>query len=159
MIIPTEEIISLPFSNHETQQHRVYMSCAEEFSKLSKATRAKVGAVLVTKQGVVIPGVNGTPSGTSNDCETTHNWKDGGFSTVTNPEVIHAELNCLLKAAKEGVSVLESQVFVTHAPCIKCASMLVQSGVRKVYYNRDYKDDSGVQYLCKNKVSVTQIKD
>lgn len=137
-----------------TNHDFVYMNTASLFAMLSKAVRKKVGAILVTNQGVVIPGVNGTPSGSSNDCEE---YDETGV-LVTKKEVIHAELNCILKCAKEGVSCLDSTIYINLSPCLQCASMLKQAGVKKVFYKEAYRDESGIEYLLNNNVLVEQIQ-
>lgn len=126
-----------------------YMRFAFDLAKLSYAKRAKVGAVLVTKQGVMLPGYNGTPSGWNNTCEDAQN--------NTKPEVIHAELNCIMKAAREGVSCVDATVYVTLAPCRACAAMLAQAGVNRVVYSVDYRDIEGVNFLMDNGVIVERI--
>lgn len=132
----------------------VYMRTALLHSTLSKALRKQVGAVLVTNQGVVLTGYNGTPSGYSNTCEDI--LQDG--SLVSKNSVIHAELNCILKAAREGVSVLESTVYVTLSPCVACAAMLAQSGVKKVIYLEEYRDNSGILLLKDCNVEVLKYQ-
>jgi len=135
-------------------QDDMYMKIAQLYAIRSKAIRAKVGAVLVTEVGVVIPGYNGTPSGTDNACESID--PETG-EIITKPEVIHAELNCILKAAKEGVSCVNSTVYVTLAPCMQCSSMLKQAGVKNVFYRKSYRDMRGVEYLRSNGVNVEKI--
>ena len=139
------------------QQDLIYMQTAEAFAQLSKAQRKKVGAVLITSQGVVIPGTNGTASGTSNICEDIEYTIGNIVNLVTKPEVIHAELNCILKCAKEGVSCLDAVLYTSLSPCLPCSAMLKQAGVKKVYYRELYRDESGVQYLLNNGVLVEQI--
>jgi dCMP deaminase len=140
------------------EQQQVYMQTARLFATLSKAKRAKVGAILVTETGVTISGVNGTPSGTNNICENTQlNHLTNSYELVTKEEVIHAELNCILKAAKEGVSVINSDLFVTLSPCLSCAAMIKQAGIRKVYFREQYRDNSGVQYLRDTGIEVSKI--
>lgn len=119
-----------------------YLSIAELYSKESKAKRAKVGAVLVLETGVLIPGYNGTPSGWSNACETLEN---GEISTKKS--VLHAEENCILKAAKEGLSCKNAVLYVTLAPCLHCAALLAQVQVSSVIYQEDYRDMQGVSAL------------
>jgi dCMP deaminase len=140
-----------------SQQSLIYMQTAEAFSLLSKATRAKVGAILVTNQGVVIPGVNGTASGTDNACEKLEYTIANVSYLVTKPETIHAELNCVLKCAKEGLSCLDSVLYTTLSPCLPCSAMLKQAGVKTVYYRTAYRDLAGVEYLKQNGVLVKQI--
>jgi dCMP deaminase len=133
------------------------MQTAEAFALLSKAQRKKVGAILVTNQGVVIPGVNGTPSGTDNTCEKLEYTVGNISALVTRPEVIHAELQCILKCAKEGVSCLDAVLYTSLSPCLPCSAMLKQAGVKKVFYRELYRDESGIQYLLNNGVLVEQI--
>lgn len=145
-------------------QHQVYMQTAELFALLSKAKRAKVGAVLVTSQGVVIPGVNGSASGTDNTCEDTvkvfEEDAEGeylAYKLVTKPTTLHAELNSILKCAKEGVSCLDAVLYTTLSPCLMCSAMIKQAGVKTVYYRTAYRDLAGVEYLKQNGVLVKQI--
>ncbi len=130
----------------QKQLDETYMGTALLHAKLSKARRAQVGAVLVTSHGVTLTGYNGTPTGRSNDCELFQTWHEGPVY-VTKPEVIHAELNCIMKAAREGVSCIGATVYVTLSPCIQCSAMLVQAGVKRVVYKQQYRDDFGVELL------------
>lgn len=132
----------------QKQLDETYMGTALLHARLSKARRAQVGAVLVTSHGVTLTGYNGTPTGRSNDCEyEVHYLKDEFPTLITKPEVIHAELNCIMKAAREGVSCIGATVYVTLSPCIQCSAMLVQAGVKRVVYKQQYRDDSGVELL------------
>jgi dCMP deaminase len=132
----------------QKQLDETYMGTALLHAKLSKARRAQVGAVLVTSHGVTLTGYNGTPTGRSNDCEyEVHDIGRLYPDLVTKPEVIHAELNCIMKAAREGVSCIGATVYVTLSPCIQCSAMLVQAGVKRVVYKQQYRDDSGVELL------------
>lgn len=125
-----------------------FMDTAILFSKLSKAKRRQVGAVLVTKTGLLIPGVNGTPKGAINTCED-----DEG---LTKDEVIHAELNCIIKAAKEGVSVEGSHIYVTTSPCMRCAALILQSGISEVTYKDLYNTTKPLVYLRNYGVKVNK---
>ena len=136
----------------------VYMGTALLYARQSKAQRKKVGAVLVTNKGVLLPGYNGTPSGASNECEDRVYSSDGEYTLVTKPEVIHAELNCVLKAAKEGISIVGSSLYVTLSPCETCAAMLVQAGVSSVSYLEQYRETKGIDYLLSNGVRVSKIE-
>lgn len=129
----------------------VYMQVAIAHAKLSKAARAKVGACMVTSNGVILAGYNGTPSGWSNTCEDivqiAHGENAGECYTKTKPEVIHAELNCIMKAAREGVSVQGATLYVTLQPCVQCSAMLSQAGIRRIVYMDEYRDTSGIDML------------
>ena len=137
----------------------VYIETIKIYSEMSKAVRKKVGACLVTRHGVVIPAYNGTPLGLDNTCEEDKGYDELTQSQilVTKPEVIHAELNCILKAAKEGVSVVDSVVYVTLSPCVQCAAMMVQSGVNRVVFLEQYRDNSGILLLKTAGVAVEQL--
>ena len=130
----------------------VYMAHCLALSAKSKAVRKKAGAVIKTQQGVLLEGYNGTPSGGDNCCEDSYYYHDeysGERFTklITRPEVIHAELNCVLKAAREGVSVVGSTLYTTLSPCISCAAMLAQAGVNRVVYLEEYRDSGGIALL------------
>ena len=134
-----------------------YMGTAILHSKLSKARRAQVGAILVTRQGVTLTGYNGTAVGRPNECEVLVKTSVPEHLTdtlVTKAEVIHAELNCIMKAAREGVSCVDATVYVTLAPCVQCAAMMLQAGVKRVVYLQQYRDDSGVKLLQESNVVV-----
>lgn len=127
----------------------IYMGFAKGISGKSKAKRKQVGACIVTKNGVTLSGYNGTPKGWDNTCEDENN--------VTKPEVIHAELNCVLKAAREGISLTDSICYVTLAPCVSCAAMLFQAGIVELIYEEDYRDTRGIEELQKYGVKVKKI--
>ena len=124
-----------------------YMATAMLHARLSKAIRAQVGAVLVTSQGVTLTGYNGTPTGLSNLCEDTHWDANHGDYLVTKPEVIHAELNCILKAAREGVSCIDATMYVTLSPCVPCAAMMIQAGITRLVYKDTYRIQDGTDLL------------
>jgi dCMP deaminase len=134
----------------QKELNNTYMTFAFAMADLSKAERKKVGAVIVTKNGVVLTGVNGQPKGWDNTCEDENN--------TTLNTTIHAELNCILKAAKEGVSVIDADLYVTLSPCVQCAAMIVQAGIKRVYYFEDYRDMSGVELLIDNGISVARLE-
>ena len=138
----------------QKQLDETYMGTAMLHARLSKAIRAQVGAVLVTSQGVTLTGYNGTPTGLSNLCEDTHWDANHGDYLVTKPEVIHAELNCILKAAREGVSCIGATMYVTLSPCVPCAAMMIQAGVKRLVYKELYRDESGVNLLQRADVMV-----
>ena len=89
---------------------------------------------------------------------------DGTFLTKrryrlkTKPEVLHAESNAIAKLAKCGESGLGASLFVTHSPCIQCAKLILQSGIRHVFYSESYRDNSGLTFLEKSGIIVKQIK-
>lgn len=134
----------------QTELDHCYMQVALAHKALSKAVRKKVGACLVTNTGVIIPGYNGLASGGDNELE--HVKASGEL--ITKEEVIHAELNCILKAAKEGVSCLDSTLYVTLSPCLPCSEMLAQSGIKEVVFMEEYRDLSGIRNLLNKGIRV-----
>jgi len=146
-----------------TQQETdsVYMGVAMLHARLSKAKRKAVGAALVTKHGVVLGGVNGTPTRLSNECEYEDwlgDYPAGSCTFITKKEVIHAELNCILKAAKEGVSVEGSTIYTTLSPCVPCSAMLINAGIKELVWQETYRDTSGLDLLKEAGIITRQIQ-
>ena len=137
----------------------LYMGIAFQYSKLSKAKRKQVGSCLVTEHGVVLGGYNGTPTGCSNECEHLETQPfPHKPKLVTKPETIHSELNCVLKAAKEGVSCFGATIYTTLSPCVPCSAMLINAGIKRLVYSEVYRDVSGVFLLTNAGVQVEQMK-
>lgn len=136
---------------------KAYMDTAKIFAELSHARRLHVGAIIVKDDRIISIGYNGMPSGWDNNCEEViEQHEDGGQILKTRPEVLHAESNAIAKLAKSGDSGLGADMFVTHAPCIECAKLIFQSGIRRVYFGMAYRDDSGVNFLRKSGVTVVE---
>ena len=127
-----------------------YMKIAEVTSGLSYAKRLQVGAVIVKDNQILATGYNGMPSGWENICEVP---EDKGI-LKTKPEVLHAETNAIAKVAQSTESSQGSTLFCTHAPCIECAKLIYQSGIKTLYYKEQYRDDSGVNFLKLSGVNV-----
>jgi dCMP deaminase len=136
---------------------KLYIDWAHRVAELSHARRLKVGAIVV-KDNHVTYGYNGMPVGWDNDCENIVGYSGGEPVYKTKPEVLHAESNAIAKLAKSTNSGLGATLFVTHSPCIECAKLIYQSGISSVYYNENYRDDSGVKFLEKSGVTVTNVK-
>ena len=121
-----------------------YMSLALRVAELSHGVRAKVGSCLVTENDVSILSCNGLPTALGNELEFV---EFGCGSLTSKKEVIHAELNTVLKCAKEGVSVKGATIYTTLSCCAQCASMLASCGVKRVVYLEEYRDTSGIEIL------------
>lgn len=135
---------------------RAYMGMAREFSKLSYAERAKVGCIIVSSKGqVVSQGYNGMPSGMDNRCE--HEDRNGNI--VTNAEVLHAESNAITKCAKWGSSTEGCTIYVTLSPCVECAKLIIQAGIRRVVYGERYRNTEGIELLERANIIVEQISE
>jgi dCMP deaminase len=137
---------------------RAYMQTAQTFAKLSSARRLHVGAIVVKDDRIISIGYNGMPAGWDNNCEDETRYEDGGVILKTKPEVLHAETNAIAKLARSNESGLGADIFVTHAPCLDCAKLIYQSGIRAVYYDKDYRDITGVEFLTKSGVAVEKLQ-
>ena len=133
------------------------MKVAETYAQLSSAKRLQVGAVIVKNDTIIGIGYNGMPSGWTNECEDVELHEDGGQLLTTKEEVIHAESNALCKVTKSTNSSEDADMFVTHAPCIHCAKLIHQSGIRKVFYRNEYRDDGGLKFLEKCGVQIEKV--
>ena len=131
---------------------KLYNNIAHEVAKMSHARRLQVGAVIVKDDRVISMGYNGMPAGWENNCESTQ--EDGILKT--RPEVLHAESNAIAKLAKSNDSGLGADLFITHAPCMECSKLIFQSGISRVYYSSEYRDDSGIKFLKQSGVEVVK---
>ena len=134
------------------------MDWAKRCSQLSHAQRLKVGPVRGKDDTVISYGYNGMPAGWDNNCEDELQWPNGDIQFLTTkPEVLHAESNAIAKLAKSTNSGLNADLFVTHSPCMECAKLIYQSGIRRVFYAEDYRDDRGIQFLRRSGVQGDQL--
>lgn len=139
------------------------MDWAKRVAQLSYARRLQVGAVIVKNDCVISYGYNGTPAGWDNNCEDEipisplSDELDNTFTLKTKPEVLHAEMNALMKLAKSNGSGNEASLFVTHAPCLECAKGIYQAGISEIYYGEDYRSDDGLYFLNKCGVKIQKV--
>jgi dCMP deaminase len=117
-----------------------HLEVARVYGRLSSAKRLQVGCIIVKDDRIISIGYNGMPIGASNICE-----EDGH----TKPEVIHAEANAITKLAKSTESGQGSYMFCTYAPCVECAKLILQSGIKEFHYEEDYRDDYGIEIMKK----------
>ena len=135
-----------------------HMKAAHIYAELSTARRLKVGALVVKDDRIISIGYNGMPKGWDNNCEyIAEQHEDGGQVLKTKPEVLHAETNAIAKLARSSESGLDATLFVTHSPCLDCAKIIYQSGIKHVYYATDYRDDSGITFLRNSGIQVEQL--
>lgn len=140
------------------RQLKAYMKAAYVFAELSYCRRKKVGFVLVKDDRIISVGYNGTPKGEDNNCEHSVTTDSGETLLITNPNVIHAEINALKKLEESPESITENTVgFSTAAPCVKCAERIVKDGLKTVYYDDLYRSADGIEYLLDHHVKVNQI--
>ena len=131
----------------QEQFDRSYLEMARVWAKNSYCTRRKVGALLVKDRMIISDGFNGTPSGFENICEDPATGK-------TKPYVLHAEANAITKVAKSGNNSQGATLYVTDAPCLECAKLIIQAGIRRVVYLIEYSVRDGIELLRRAGVEV-----
>jgi dCMP deaminase len=138
---------------------QAYMATAKILAELSHARRLHVGAIVVKDNRIISIGYNGMPAGWDNNCEDVIQHSDDTTSLKTKPEVLHAESNAITKLARSNDSGLDADIFVTHSPCVECAKLIYQSGIRRVFYGTSYRDNNGIDFLTKSGIHVEKMDD
>lgn len=136
----------------EKKQRRydlAYLKMAREWSKLSHCKRKQVGALIVKDNMIISDGYNGTPTGFDNCCED----EDG----YTKWHVLHAEANAILKVASSTQGCRGATLYITLSPCKECSKLIHQSGIRRMVYSTEYKDDSGIEFLKMANVEILYL--
>ena len=128
---------------------RSYLDMAAIWAKNSYCKRRQVGALIVKDRMIISDGYNGTPSGFENVCED----EDG----ITKPYVLHAEANAITKVSKSGNSSEGATLYVTASPCMECAKLIIQAGIKRVVYSDEYRLTDGIDLLRRAGVEVEKI--
>ena len=126
-----------------------YLRMAAIWAENSYCQRRKVGALVVKEKMIISDGYNGTPSGFENVCEDAHG--------VTHPYVLHAEANAITKLARSGNNSDQATLYVTASPCIECAKLIIQAGIRRVVYAEQYRLTDGIYLLRRAGVEVEHL--
>jgi dCMP deaminase len=156
---------------------KAHMKAAEVYAELSTAKRLQVGCVIVKDNTIIGIGYNGMPSGWDNNCEeveyvlkeechyspqyliengfteSAHGWS----RLHSKKEVLHAETNAIAKVSRSTSSSDGANMFITHAPCLECAKIIHQAGIKEVYYRNNYRSVSGIEFLKKCNIVVQQV--
>ena len=156
---------------------QAHMKAAEVYAELSTAKRLQVGCVIVKDNTIIGIGYNGMPSGWDNNCEdveyilkeecrqsdkfmllngyteSAHGWS----RLHSKKEVTHAETNAIAKISRSTNSSESASLFVTHAPCLECAKIIHQAGIKEVYYRNSYRTIEGIEFLKKCNIGVQQV--
>jgi len=125
---------------------RRYLRMAQIWSENSYCIRRQVGALIVKDKMIISDGYNGTPSGFENVCEDENN--------VTKPYVLHAEANAITKIARSNNNSDGATLYVTDSPCIECSKLIIQAGIRRVVYSREYRLSDGIDLLKRAGINV-----
>ena len=126
-----------------------YVRMARIWAENSYCKRRQVGALVVKNEAIISDGFNGTPSGFENVCEDENN--------VTKPYVLHAEANAITKLARSNNSSTDATMYVTASPCIECAKLIIQAGIKRVVYSEKYRLEDGLELLKRANVQVDYI--
>ncbi len=164
---------------------KAHMKTAENYASLSTARRLQVGAIVVKDDRIISIGYNGMPAGWDNNCEDRV-WDSGAggwlspeeieaqypfeeyhpeaqrmvrYGLKTKPEVLHAEANAIAKVARSAESAEGSVMFVTHAPCMECAKLIYQSGIKQVFWRHNYRSEDGLNFLRQAGITLNKVEE
>ena len=135
--------------NKQELLDRRYLRMAKIWAENSYCQRRQVGALIVKDKMIISDGYNGTPSGFENVCEDENN--------VTKPYVLHAEANAITKIARSGNNSDGATLYVTDSPCIECAKLIIQAGIKRVVYAKEYRLKDGIELLQRANIDVKYI--
>ena len=136
----------------DDNQHKLdlrYLRMAQIWAENSYCKRRQVGAIVVKDNMIISDGYNGTPSGFENCCEDENN--------VTMPYVLHAEANAITKLARSSNNSEGATLYVTASPCIECAKLIIQAGIKRVVYGELYRLEDGINLLKKAGIEVEYL--
>jgi dCMP deaminase len=135
-----------PYGKRQIEFDKRYLEMAQTWSKNSYCKRRQVGALIVKDRMIISDGYNGTPEGFENVCED----EDG----KTKPYVLHAEANAITKVAKSFNSSHGATLYITTSPCVECAKLIIQSGIKRVVFCDNYHSEDGLKLLKRAKIEV-----
>ena len=133
-------------SDKNLELDKRYPRMAKVWAENSYCQRRQVGALIVKDKMIISDGYNGTPSGFENVCET----EEG----VTKPYVLHAEANAITKIARSNNNSDGATLYVTDSPCIECSKLIIQAGIKRVVYGREYRLTDGIDLLKKAGITI-----
>jgi dCMP deaminase len=128
-----------------------YLKMANIWAQNSYCKRRQVGAILVKDKMIISDGYNGTPSGFENICEDEN--------SKTKPYVLHAEANAITKVAKSNNSSDGATLYVTSSPCMECAKLIIQAGIKRVVFTDNYRLEDGINLLKRADIEVVQVEE
>jgi len=138
-----------PYGEKQMTFDKRYLEMALIWAQNSYCKRRQVGALIVKEKMIISDGYNGTPSGFENACEDENN--------VTKPYVLHAEANAITKVAKSNNSSDGATLYVTTSPCVECAKLIIQSGIRRVVYCCSYRKTDGLDLLKRAGIELVYV--
>ncbi len=139
-----------------------FMTITRQVAERSTCLRAKVGAVIVRNRNIIATGYNGSPAGlphcTEVGCLIYESRTPDGDLEQNCYRTIHAEMNAITQAAKNGSAINDADIYVTHTPCIHCMKVLINTGLRTIFYDRPYKLETVRDLLNHAAIKLVQIK-
>jgi len=143
--------------------YQYLMKIANLVAERSTCCRAKVGAVIVKDKNILSTGYNGSPSGlphcTDVGCLVYKSITPDGSVEENCFRTIHAELNAIAQAAKHGSSINNADIYITHTPCIHCLKVLINTGIKNIYYQREYKIERIADMIEQAGINLIQVED
>lgn len=136
-------------SDKQTILDKRYLRMASIWAENSYCTRRKVGAIIVKDRMIISDGYNGTPAGFENVCEDENG--------ATKPYVLHAEANAITKVAASNNSSRDSTLYVTASPCMECAKLIIQAGIKRVVFNEYYRLADGIELMKRAGIECVHI--
>jgi dCMP deaminase len=142
--------------------HQYFLTITRQVAERSTCLRAKVGAVIVRDKNILATGYNGAPAGmphcTDVGCLVYTSRTPAGEPEENCFRTIHAEINAIAQAAKNGAAIRDADIYVTHTPCIHCFKVLVNTGIRRIFYDREYKRDTLAELLRHTEVQLERVE-
>ena len=132
-----------------SRHDNMYLKMAEVWADLSYSKKKKVGCIIVKDESIIADGYNGTPSDFENSCEDSEG--------KTKWYVLHAEANAILKVARSTQNCDDATLYTTLSPCKDCAKLILQSGIKNVFYYEKYKDEDALDFLERNRINCVQL--
>jgi dCMP deaminase len=138
-----------------------FLTITRQVAERSTCNRAKVGAVIVREKNILATGYNGSPAGlphcTEVGCLIYQSKTPSGETEENCYRTIHAEINAIAQAAKNGVSIRDAAIYVTHTPCIHCLKVLINTGIRRIFYEKEYKLNTVRELLGSSEVVLQKV--
>jgi len=148
--------------NERPSWDQYFLTITRQVAERSTCKRAKVGAVIVRDKNILATGYNGAPAGlahcTEVGCLIYESKTPSGDIEENCYRTIHAEINAIAQAAKNGVSIRDAAIYVTHTPCIHCMKVLINTGIKQIFYERDYKATTVRDLLASTDVVIKKIE-
>jgi dCMP deaminase len=138
-----------------------FMTITRQVAERSTCLRAKVGAVIVRDRNIMATGYNGSPAGLPHcidvGCLIYESRTPDGEIETNCYRTIHAEMNAITQAAKNGAPIRDADIYVTHTPCIHCMKVLINTGIRNIYFEKEYKRHTVADLLKYSKIKLLQV--